>query len=91
MGINFEKKKKFCTNATYATKIKTLLFHSEEYQDMRLPKKEIIYMFSSIAILHSVGTIDAEYYPQAYMEEYKYKRIEEVSHINSDSDCDFEE
>ena len=55
------------------------------------PKKEIIYKFSSIAVLHSVGTIDDEYYPQAYMEEYKYERKEEVSHIDSDSDSDFEE
>ena len=50
-----------------------------------IPKKEIIYKFSSIAILHSVNT-------KAYMEEYKYQRIEEVSHFDfdSDSDSDFE-
>ena len=58
-------------------------------------KKEIIYKFSSIAILHSVNTKDDKYYPQAYMEEYKYERIEEVSYFdndsNSDSDSDFEE
>ena len=40
MGINFERKPKFCTNVTYTTKIKTLLFYWEEYQDMRLPKKK---------------------------------------------------
>ena len=58
-------------------------------------RKEIIYKFSSIAILHSVNTKDDKYYPQAYMEEYKYERIEEVSYFdndsNSDSDSDFEE
>ena len=51
------------------------------------PKKEI-YKFSSIATLHSVNTTDDEYYPQAYMEEYKYERREEISHFNSDSDSD---
>ena len=51
-----------------------------------IPKKEIIYKFSSIAILHSVNTKDDKYYPQAYMEEYKYERIEEVSHFDNDSD-----
>ena len=58
-------------------------------------KKEIIYKFSSITILHSVNTKDDKYYPQVYMEEYKYERIEEVSYFdndsNSDSDSDFEE
>ena len=44
--------------------------------------------FSSIAILHSVGTKDNKYYPQAYMEEHKYERIEEVSYFDSDSDSD---
>ena len=39
MGINFQRKPQFCTNIIYTTKIKTLLFHSQEYQDMRLPKR----------------------------------------------------
>ena len=43
--INFERKPQFCTNVTYTTKIEILLSYSEEYQDMRLPKKEIIYNF----------------------------------------------
>ena len=80
MGINFVRKPTFC-NITFTTKIKT-----EYYQDIKIPKKEIIYKFSSIAILHSVNTKDDKYYPQAYMEEYKYERIEEVSHFDNDSD-----
>ena len=55
---------------------------------MRLPKKEIIYKFSSIAILHSLNTKDDEYQPQVYMEECKYERIEEVSRFDNDSDFD---
>ena len=86
MGINFERKPQFCTNVAYTTKIKMLLSYSEEYQDMTLPKKEIIYNFWFIAILHSVNTIDDEYYPRVYMEECKYERIEEVSHFDHDSD-----
>ena len=82
MGINFVWKLKFC-NITFTTKIKT-----EYYQDIKIPKKEIIYKFSSIAILHSVNTKDDKYYPQAYMEEYKYERTEEASHFDSDSDSD---
>ena len=86
MRINFERKPQFCTNAAFTTKTKIFLSYSEEYQDMRLPKKEIICKFSSIAILHSVNTIDDEYYPRVYMEECKYERIEEVSHFDNDSD-----
>ena len=51
------------------------------------PKKEI-YKFSSIATLRSENTIDDEYYPESYMEEYKYERMEEISHFDSDSDSD---
>ena len=86
MGINFERKPQFCTNVAYTTEIKILLSYSEEYQDMRLPKKEIIYNFWFIAILHSVNTIDDEYYPRVYMEECKYERVEEVSYFDNDSD-----
>ena len=32
-------------------------------------------------ILHSVNTKDDKYYPEAYMEEYKYERTEETSYI----------
>ena len=91
MGMKFERKPTFCNNITYATKIKTLSSYSEDYQDIKIPKKEIIYKLSSIAILHFVNTKDDKYYPEAYMEEYKYERIEEVSYIDSDSDSDFEE
>ena len=86
MRINFERKPQFCTNAAFTTKPKIFLSYSEEYQDMRLPKKEIICEFSSIAILHSVNTIDDEYYPRVYMEECKYERVEEVSYFDNDSD-----
>ena len=78
MEINFERKPPFCNAITYTTKIKTLSSYSEDYQDTIIPKKEIIYKFSSIAILHSVNTKDDKYYPQAYIEEYKYVRIQEV-------------
>ena len=88
IGINFEREPQFCTNVTYATKIKTLLYYAEEYQDIRLPKTEIIYKFSSIAILHSVIIMDDEYYARVYIEECKYDRMEEISHIDSDSDSD---
>ena len=92
MGINFERKPQFCNNITYTTKIKTLSPYSEDYQDIKItppplsPQKN--YKFSSIDILHSVNTKDDKYYPQAYMEEYKYERIEDVSHFDNDSDSD---
>ena len=94
MGINFERKALFYNNTTCTTKIK-LSPYSEDYKDIKIPRKEIIYKFSSIAILHSVITKDYKYYPQAYMEEYKYERVEEASYFHnyfdSDSDSDFEE
>ena len=66
MGINFERKRRFCNNIIYATKIKTLSSYSED-----------------------------KYYPQAYMEEFKYERIQLVFHFDSDlividSNSDFE-
>ena len=88
MGINSERKPPFCNNITYTTKIKTLSSYSEDYKDIKILKKEIIYKFSSIAILHSVNTKDDEYYSQAYVEEYKYERIKEVPHFDYDSDSD---
>ena len=63
MGINIEKKPPFSNNITCTTKIKTLSPCSEDYQDIKIPRKEIIYKFSSIAILHSVGEKDGKYYP----------------------------
>ena len=89
MEINFERKPPFCNNIPNATKIKTLSSYSEDYQDIKIPKTEIVYKFSSIAILHSANTKDNKYYPRIYIEEYKYERIEEVSYSHSDSD--FEE
>ena len=93
MGINFERKALFYDNTTCTTKIK-LSSCSEDYRDIKIPRKEIIYKFSSAAILHSVITKDDKYYPQAYMEEYKYERVEEASYFHnyfdSDSDSDFE-
>ena len=65
-GINFERKPPFCNNITYTTKIKTLSPYSGNFQYIKIPKKEMIYMFSSIAILHSVNTKDDNYYSQAY-------------------------
>ena len=66
MGMNFERKQRFCNNIIYVTKIKTLSSYSED-----------------------------KYYPQAYMEEFKYERIEGVFHFDSDlivvdSNSDFE-
>ena len=78
MGINFERKPPFCNTITYTIKIKILSSYSEDYHDIKIPKKEINYKSSSIAILHSVNTKDDKYYAQAYMEEYKYVRTEEV-------------
>ena len=49
MGTNFERKPPFCDNITYTTKIKTLSSYSEDYQDIKIPKNEILYKFSSIA------------------------------------------
>ena len=63
---------------------------------MKILRKETFYKFSSIAILHSADTKD-KYFPRAYMEEYKYERIEEVFYFDndfdssSDSDSDFKE
>ena len=89
-GINGEK---FRKKTTCTTKIKTLSSHSEDYQDIKIPRKEIIYKFSSIAILHSVDEKDDKYYPRACMEEYEYERAEEISYFDNffDSDSDFEE
>ena len=42
MGINFEIKPSFFNNITYTTKLKTLSPYSEDYQDIKIPKKEII-------------------------------------------------
>ena len=97
MVINFERKPPFCNNITRTTKIKTLSLYSEDYQDIKVPRKEIFYKFSSIAILYSVDTKDDKYYPRAYMEENKYERTEEVFYFDndfdssSDSDSDFKE
>ena len=44
--------------------------------------------FSSIAILHSVVNKDNKYYLGAFMEEYKYDRIQEVPYFDNDSDFD---
>ena len=84
-GDKFWKKPSFCNNITYTRKIKTLSSSSEDYQGIKIPKKKI-YKFSSIAILHSVNTKDN--YPQAYMWQYKYERIEEHSYFDNDSDSD---
>ena len=96
-GIKFERKPSFCNNITYTAKIKTFSPYSEDYQGIKISPKEIIYKFSSIAILHSVINKDNKYYPKAYMEKYKYDRVEEVPYFDnncdsdSDSDSDFEE
>ena len=58
---NFERKPPFCNNIACITKIKTLSSYSEDYQDIKIPRKKIIYKFSSIAILHSVSTKDSKY------------------------------
>ena len=97
MGTNFERKPPFCNKITYTTKIKTLSLYSEDYQDIKVPRKEIFYKLSSIPILYSVDTKDDKYYPRAYMEENKYERTEEVFYFDndfdssSDSDSDFKE
>ena len=40
MGINFERKPPFRNKITYTTKIKTLSLYSEDYQDIKIPKKK---------------------------------------------------
>ena len=82
MGINFERKLPFSNNITCTTKIKTLSPFLEDYQGIKIPRKEIIYKFSSIDILHSVGEKDDKYYPQAYIKEYKYERAQEMSYFD---------
>ena len=42
MGINIEKNPPFSNNITCTTKIKTLSPCSEDYQDIKIPRKEII-------------------------------------------------
>ena len=93
MRKNFERKPPFSNNITCTTKIKTFSPYSEDYQDIKIPRKEIIYKFSSIVILYSVGEKDDKYYPRTYMKEYKYESAEEISYFKTffDSDCDFEE
>ena len=51
MGTNFGRKPPFCNDIACRTKIKTLSSYSEDYQDIKIPRKEIFYKFSSIAIL----------------------------------------
>ena len=86
MGTNFERKLSFCNNITYTRKIKTLSSYSEDYQDKKKPRQEVIYKLSSIAILHSVSAKDNKYYPRAYVEEYKYERVEHITYFDNDSD-----
>ena len=86
MGTNFERKLSFCNNITYTRKIKTLSSYSEDYQDIKKPRQEVIYKLSSIAILHSVSAKDNKYYPRAYVEEYKYERVEHITYFDNDSD-----
>ena len=89
MGIEFERKPPSCNDNTCATKIKTLSsFSLSYYQDIIIPGKEVIYKFSSISILHSVVNKDNKYYPGAFMEEYKYERMQEVPYFDNDSDSD---
>ena len=88
MGINFERKPPFSNNITCTTKIKTLSPYSEDYQDIKIPRKEIIYKFSSIAILHSVIIKDDKFYPQGYMEGYK-EYVEETSYFHNYIDSGF--
>ena len=76
-GINFERKALFYNNTTCTTKIK-LSPYSEDYQDIKIPRKEKIYKFSSSAILHSVIIKDDKYYPQAYMEEYNMRELKKL-------------
>ena len=90
MEINSERKPPFYNNTTYKTKIKTHSPYSEDYQEVEIPSKEIIYKFLSVAIFHSVSTKDNKYYPQAYMEECKYERIVHISYFDNDSDSDFD-
>ena len=93
MGIYFERKPPFSNNITCTTKIKTLSPYSEDYQDIKILRKKMIYKFSSIDVLQSVGKKDDKYYPRAYMEEHKYERAEEISYFDNffDFDSDFEE
>ena len=42
MGITIERKPQFCNNIAYTTKTKTLSSYSN-YQDIKIPRKEIIY------------------------------------------------
>ena len=88
MGINFERKPPFYNNTTHTTKIKTHSPYLEDYQGIEIPRKEIIYKFSSVAIFYSVDRNDNIYYPRAYMEECKYERIEYISYFDNDSDSD---
>ena len=88
MEINFERKPPFYNNTRYTTKTKTHSPYSEDHQDVEIPRKEIIYKFLSVAILHSVSTKDNKYYPRAYMEECKYEIIEHISYFDNDSDSD---
>ena len=52
MGINSERKLPFSNNITCTTKIKTLPPYSQDYQDIQIPKKEIIYKFMLFALNH---------------------------------------
>ena len=88
MEINFEREPPFCNNITYITKIKTLSSSSEDYQDIKIPRKGIIYKFSSIATLHSVNTKHNKYYPWAYMEECNSERMEHIFYFDNDSDSE---
>ena len=40
MGLNFERKPLFYNNIACTTKIKTLSPYSEDYQDIKIPRKK---------------------------------------------------
>ena len=92
MGINFERKPPFSNNITCATKIKALSPYSEDYQDIKILRKEIISKFSSIAILHSVGEKDDNVTHEHIWKSINM-RVGEISYFDNifDSDNDFEE
>ena len=52
MGINFERKPPFCNNIAYTTKIKTLSSYSEDYQDIKIPPKVLIYCYFALIEKH---------------------------------------
>ena len=82
MGINFDSKPVYGIddNKYIKTKIKIFKdrvvtnFYNEKVPEEKVTEENVSYKCLSIIILESVIKSDKKYYPQAYLEECRYKQ-----------------